>query len=169
MTPDQDNFDRLRRLLTLKRYEQPPPGYFHHFSQQVILRIKDGETGGSAGLFERWFGDSAWLNRLFGSFQPRPAFAGVAGLAMCGLMLAGIFYSEPENSTMVATGVPMNALDLRPTPSYPHLGIFPELCNTNGTLTHLLRNSVSDEVRRPVQFINSLSPATFDSVSPATY
>ena len=41
MSPDPENFETLRRLLVLKRFEQPPPGYFHHFAPRVIARIKE--------------------------------------------------------------------------------------------------------------------------------
>ena len=159
MTPDQENVDRLRRLLALKRHEQPPPGYFHHFSQQVILRIKDGETGESATLFARWFGDWPWLNRLLSSFEARPAFGGVVGVAVCGLMVAGILYAEPEGSPMVVTGAPMSGLhlNLAPVSAYPPPAMFSDFPSTNG-VRHL-RDSLFDRIPRPPA--NSLTPVAY--------
>ena len=71
MYPDSENFDQLRRLLAVKRHEQPPPGYFHNFSRQVIARIRAGERAEPANAWARLFWDAPWLQRLWAAFAPR--------------------------------------------------------------------------------------------------
>jgi len=44
MSSEPENFEALRRLLVIKRHEQPPPGYFNDFSRQVISRIRADEA-----------------------------------------------------------------------------------------------------------------------------
>ena len=89
MYPDPENFDPLRRLLALKRHEQPPPGYFHHFSGQVIARIRAGERAApdtAWGLL--W--DAPWLQRLWAALEARPVLAGSVGVACCAALLASV-------------------------------------------------------------------------------
>lgn len=94
MTPDHDEFRDLRRLLALKRHEQPPPGYFESFSSQVIQRITANQRVRQQSLTERLFGPgSFWLRRL-ASFQSSPLMAGTFGAAACALLISGIVYSE---------------------------------------------------------------------------
>jgi len=90
MNPEQENFDALRRLLALKRHEQPPPRFFNDFSAQVIERIRaEGMRGGEASVH-----DIAWLRRLWTVFATKPILAGVFGAAICALLVAGIVFSE---------------------------------------------------------------------------
>jgi hypothetical protein len=102
MSEDPENFDSLRRLLALKRYEQPPPGYFRDFSGQVIARIKLG------GPESRWFDleglllDAPWLQRILGAFEAKPVLAGVFGVAVCGLLISGVVYSDRTDVPPVA-------------------------------------------------------------------
>ncbi|PYJ05511.1 MAG: hypothetical protein DME25_08320, partial [Verrucomicrobia bacterium] len=84
MNPESQDFTQLRRLLALKRHEQPPPGYFHDFSRQVVVRIRAGATGDpeSAMVWE-----VPWLRRLWAAFETKPILAGAFGVLVCGLLL----------------------------------------------------------------------------------
>ena len=78
---DQESKDtfKVERIIALKRYEQPPPGYFHLLPGRIINRIERGE--GQAGFWEKW-----WPN-----FRVRPAMAYALGLAVCGVLAAGVY------------------------------------------------------------------------------
>lgn len=86
MNPEPENFESLRRLLKLKRYEQPPPRYFRDFSSQVIARLSNEQTADSPV--------SSWLERLSGIFQARPALSGLLGASVCVLLLGSAVYSD---------------------------------------------------------------------------
>ena len=90
MKPEQDDFSDLRRLLTLKRYEQPPPGFFRDFSQQVIIRIRAGERIEHFSIWEALSWEAPWLQRIWSAVETRPIFAGGVGVAICGLLMAGM-------------------------------------------------------------------------------
>src|SRR5262245_28324439 len=85
MNPEQENFDALRRLMKIKRYEQPPPRYFKDFSSQVLARIEREEITPSS---------ASWLDKFADLFQARPAFSGVLGAAVCLLLVGTAVYSE---------------------------------------------------------------------------
>ncbi len=88
MNGDADPFESLRRLLALKRHEQPPPGYFQNFSSRVIARIEAGETG------EESRGVRTWLQWMWAPIEQRPVFAGAFGAAVCALLIASLVNSE---------------------------------------------------------------------------
>ena len=102
MSQDTQNFEPLRRLLALKRYEQPPPGYFQDFSQQVIIRIQSGERGEESAFIERLLWEAPWLRRIWAALEARPILAGVSGVAVCALLLAGMIYSDKTEVTNFA-------------------------------------------------------------------
>ncbi len=89
-------FQQLRRMLVLKKYEQPPPGYFDSFHREVIARLRAGEAAQPSwlGAFS-W--EVSWLQRLVGLLQNRPMVAGGFGFAICGVLLAGLVFSEAGN------------------------------------------------------------------------
>src|SRR6266849_2467759 len=98
MYPDPENFDQLRRLLALKHHEQPPPGYFHHFSGQVIARIRAGERE-PANALARFFWDARWLQRLWAALEARPVMAGSVGVACCALLLGSVVLFDGNTDT----------------------------------------------------------------------
>jgi hypothetical protein len=93
MNSEREDFERLRRLLAIKKYEQPPPGYFIHFSQQVIAGIQREDATQESG-FLRWFtAPFAWMQRGWDSLESRPALAGTVGFAVCGVIASGLYFS----------------------------------------------------------------------------
>jgi len=78
-----ENFDQLRRLLALKRYEAPPPGYFHNFSSKVMARIEAAEVALAP----------AWWQRFGFDFNFKPALVCGLGVVVCGLLSAGVLTS----------------------------------------------------------------------------
>src|SRR5437870_12052826 len=94
MSPDPQNFDALRRLLALKRFEQPPPRYFNEFSAQVIARIREGETAADTAGMQRLFIEMPWLQRIWAAFEAKPMLAGAFGVGLCAVLITGVVYSE---------------------------------------------------------------------------
>ncbi len=94
MTPEQENFDALRRLLKVKRYEQPPPGYFNSFSREVIACIKADVNAKPESLFDRLAWEAPWLRRLLDALQGKPALGMGLGVAACALLVGAVIYSE---------------------------------------------------------------------------
>lgn len=123
MSQDTENFESLRRLLALKRYEQPPPGYYHSFSREVIVRIKAGERGEDAYGYVWQMG---WLQRIWAAFEARPAFAGALGLALCSLVVFGV---------VSADNAPLNiqAVTGEPTPEMQSTGLRVASSDTSGS------------------------------------
>jgi hypothetical protein len=98
-----EEFDQLRKALALKKYEQPPPGYFNRLPNQIMARIEAGE------------GETKFWQRLIPTFTFRPAMAYGFGLAMCAAVALGVYYTSnlPVNNNNGA----MTASSM--TPSQP--------------------------------------------------
>ena len=153
MNPEQEDFQQLRRLLTLKRHEQPPPGYFEGFSRQVIVRIRAGEGLERESLTARFLWELPWLQRLWSGLQARPALAGAFGVLVCGLAISGAVFSEhnevppdmglaqpgqPNNGLAIGSLVPVNGspqfTKLESDPEAPRPSLFEEVHRANTML-----------------------------------
>src|SRR5690349_2256384 len=116
MNPDDQNFEGLRRLLKLKRYEQPPPRYFNDFSGQVINRIRAGYPGERAESLAL-----PWFQRMLSAFEAKPLLAGAFGAVVIGVLVGGAFSSD----NVEMPGSPSNlAGPQMPLPSGPTPVVF---------------------------------------------
>ena len=102
MSQDTENFEQLRRLLKLKRYEQPPPRYFTDFSPQIIARIQRGERGEGRAFAGRMLWEAAWLHRIWAAIEAKPVLAGAFGVAICATLITGVIRSEGTDLQPVA-------------------------------------------------------------------
>jgi hypothetical protein len=91
MNTDPETFERLQRLLALKRYEQPPPGYFDRFRREVIGRIREIEGAPNLVIFQP---PVPWLRRLWQAVEARALFPAALGAAVCGTLVLGLLRSS---------------------------------------------------------------------------
>jgi hypothetical protein len=89
MSNAPEEFEQLRKLLKVKRYEQPPPGFFNNFSTKVVNRIE----AHNEGVGQAW-AEAPWLRKFMMLLETNPLAAGLFGLSVCGLLVSGIAYSE---------------------------------------------------------------------------
>jgi hypothetical protein len=161
MSSEPENFEALRRLLSIKRHEQPPPGYFHDFSHQVIARIQAGEADSSSFL-GRLLQPVSWLQGLWGSFEAKPIVAGAFGVGVCGLLVVGLISSERIDSDTNGLGStqPTPPISLANVPSQNFgTSLFDRAAAdravTGSVYRTEARSSIFDEIQRPhVQPVN---------------
>jgi hypothetical protein len=115
MSPVHDDFEQLRRLLALKQHEQPPPGYFHGFSRQVIVRIKAGELGNESEASTWSFGAGSLFQRIWATLDARPILAGAFGVAVCGFFVVGALLSD--STTADSTPLPVQPKQFATAPA----------------------------------------------------
>jgi hypothetical protein len=88
------DFEKLQRLLKLKRYEQPPPRYFNDFSTQVIGHIRADTSIRRFEKADDLISRSPWLRRLWRKLENQPGLTGALATVVCGVMVAGVFLME---------------------------------------------------------------------------
>ena len=117
MSSSPDNFESLRKLLSLKLHEQPPPGFFAEFPRRVMARLERESATPALSLWQR----------LTTSFEWTPALACALGVVVCGLLLTGVVYSFQDESTPLA---------MHPAgDNFPSLAVTPSLAPVSGGLT----------------------------------
>jgi hypothetical protein len=80
MNSSPDNQDPIRKLLIIKKYEQPPPGFFNSFSHQVIARIQT----------ESRIARQPWWQQWFAEISGQPLLASTYALLFAGLFVVAL-------------------------------------------------------------------------------
>ena len=90
--------EQLSALLRLKRYEQPPPGYFDRFPGEVIARIREYESEAEASIRP----GVPWLWRLWNALEYRAVLPAAFGAAVCSVLALGLIRSSGVQASPVA-------------------------------------------------------------------
>lgn len=127
-----DEFESVKKLLALKRHEEPPPGYFDRLPGQVRARIAQAEAG-----------PEPWWRRWAGLWDVLPAQAtGYAAFA-CLLALGAFWLANPSGS--------QNGRQLATTPTPPAVTNQANAGNLSNSAPTGLFNTPSLPVQ-PVEF-----------------
>jgi hypothetical protein len=130
MNSDPEKFETLRKLMALKRHEQPPPEYLHQLHGRIITRIEHGE--GQLNLWDKFSARSSL----------RPSLAYAFGLTVCGALGLSALYMVRQEMTQAADSspeaalrgpVPMSAFASQIKPAAAPLRVANWLGNTNPT------------------------------------
>jgi hypothetical protein len=141
MNSDPGDFETLRKLMALKRHEQPPPGYLNQLSSSIHARLEQGE-----GRLTMW-------DRVSANFTLRPFLAYAFGLTVCGAVGLSAVSMVREEMAQAADPSPVATLK---TPAHaatfagqyksepPVLHVANWLGNTNPTAETQPRPSLFD-------------------------
>jgi len=148
MNPESNNdFDQLRKVLALKRYELPPPRYFNDFSTSVIARLSRPQRE-----------ELSWWQRLGFALDLRPAAMCGVGIVACGLLsfgLIGGMHMVDADSPAFAGSNPMGN---------PILAATPTVASFNTSIYPVLKKDSASPFN---QLALGATPATFRFANPS--
>jgi hypothetical protein len=107
MNPENQDFETLRKLLSVKRHEQPPPGYFNELPNKIWKRIEANEV------------QPSFWERILPAFALKPAVAYSFGLIICGTLIVtmGSVLKSPDAPNNTAIKAVTQPLAISPIPS----------------------------------------------------
>lgn len=86
--PNPNEFERLQRLLALKRHESPPPGFYERFPDQVRSRIARAEAE-----------PTPWWQRWLEAVSFKPALATAYAVVASVLVVGGVWLAKTSPSS----------------------------------------------------------------------
>lgn len=110
MNQDSENFEALRKLMALKRYEQPPPGYFPRLQGTIMARIRQGEE------------ERHWWSKAAELFTHKPQVAWALGMAACGVVALDVVWvkTQPREAAVPENALPAWQRSPLPAHSYAY-------------------------------------------------
>jgi hypothetical protein len=106
--PPPDTTELMRKLLAIKRYEQPPPGFFRGFPDKVVARIQAASMAG----------ESPWWRQWLIEWTGRPLLTSAYGLLFAGLVVVAVGLAQTPVSNDLHSPVTGAALLPPPGASY---------------------------------------------------
>ena len=139
--------DEIRKLLRLKRYEQPPPGYFENFLHEFHRRRHDELVGQPLWriCFERARDFALWHNRRPLAYTSAGIVAVVASTAVISIAI----YQQPDTTQLAVQGSPIPST---PSNTENELDVAPAVFNPT---FHMQRTLFPDSRDVPVLPIDS--------------
>ena len=98
MKESGQKFEELKKLLKLKRHELPPPGFFNHFSDEVVSRIRAGEARRSGAMIDRLNDSAPWVVNFLRFFEAKPGVVGAFATSLCLLLVFGVVLAQRSES-----------------------------------------------------------------------
>lgn len=116
-SPEPD-FRELKRLLALKRHEQPPPGYFDFLAGQIQQELRAARRNSQpsrkrqGNLLHQFFA-------MIEGVQTRPAFAVGVGAVVCTLLVGAVVMFEQADPALQPTPSLLTEINAPPGATAP--------------------------------------------------
>ncbi|MEI7730556.1 MAG: hypothetical protein WCO56_13355 [Verrucomicrobiota bacterium] len=126
-----ENLEPVRRLLALKRHEQPPPGFRADFVGKVMDRIRAGDNAEA----------TPWLTRWWQTLVSRPALSAALAGGTCVLLIGGMVYSsslKPDPKAQELALPSLNGTKLGPAFYNEFFTSNPELATNTSSATRAM-------------------------------
>jgi hypothetical protein len=156
MNSDPGDFEALRKLMALKRHEQPPPGYFNRLPDKIMGRLERGD------------GQPRFWENFLTVFTFRPALAYGFALAAFSALTLSVIYSVKtslrESPRIRLTMVGGTVRPMRPSPGN---SMDPSRCTWPTGWATPRRVTPSQSYHRYLTPVRRIIPSPSPSTSPA--
>lgn len=87
-----EDFEKVRRLLALKRYERPPAGCLEELHRATLAELR--RLQGADPQARPSPEGPAWWRFLWEALAPRPLLAGAVGVVVCALVVGAVLQAD---------------------------------------------------------------------------